>query len=353
MQTKLRKLPICKQTVIRMHSFTPDKVFYEPGIENYDLGRELLARYGSMGTPLIPIETHNKIPELRARPDSEFGAMKRHLVLGVRKSLAHQPNTKTSDFLVPWTSSGCAAMCLYCYLVCTYFTSAYLRVFVNREAMMAKLKRAAAKPGHDLVFEIGSNSDLVLENTVTGNLAWTIEQFAQSPHGKLTLPTKFDMVDSLLPLKHGGRTTIRMSLNPEDVIHRIEFGTSNLDSRIEAMKKLYEAGYPVGILVAPLILLPGWQEMYGRLFERMADSLPHTLLADAPFELIFMTYGYAHRQINPHAFPGTADLYDPALMSPCGRGRFGYRKAVKEEAAQFFREKLNDYFPESKVAYIV
>lgn len=336
-----------------MMNFTPDRVYYEPDIEHYPLGRELLERYRAAGTPLTPIETHNKIPELRARPNADFGALKRHLVLGVRKSLTHQPNNKTSDFLVPWTSSGCSAMCLYCYLVCTYFTSAYLRVFVNREAMMAKLTRAAAKAGQDLVFEIGSNSDLVLENTVTGNLAWTIERFADSPQGKLTLPTKFDMVDGLLGLKHGGRTAIRMSLNPEEVIRRVEFGTSGLEARMGAMKKLHAAGYPVGILVAPLILLEGWQGMYDALFARMADTLPASLLAAAPFELIFMTYGYAHRQINPEAFPGAAEPFDAALMSPCGRGRFGYRKAVKDEASQFFRDKLERYFPQSEVAYIV
>ncbi len=336
-----------------MQPFTPDRVFYELAVVNYPLGDELLARYKEMGIPLTPIETHNKIPELRARPEADFGAMKRHLVLGVRKSLTHQPNHKTSDFLVPWTSSGCSAMCLYCYLVCTYFTSAYLRVFVNREAMMEKLLRAAKKADHDLVFEIGSNSDLVLENSVTGNLAWTIEQFAPSPKGRLTLPTKFDMVDGLLSLRHGGRTTVRMSLNPEEVITHVEFGTSRLSGRLTAMHKLYDAGYPVGILVAPLILLDGWKEQYDRLFQRMADELPKPLLDDAVFELIFMTYGYAHRQINPQAFPGAEEPFDEGLMSPCGRGRFGYRKEVKEEASAFFRERLGHYFPNSAIAYIV
>lgn len=336
-----------------MQPFTPDKVYFEPDIDKYPLGRELLARYTAMGIPMIPVETHNKIPELRTRPNADFGAMKRHLVLGVRKSLAHQPNNKTSDFLVPWTSSGCSAMCLYCYLVCTYFTSAYLRVFVNREAMMSKLKRAAQKAGRDLVFEIGSNSDLVLENAVTGNLKWTIDEFASSPSGRLTLPTKFDMVDDLLPLRHSGRTAVRMSLNPEEIIRKNEFGTSNLSGRLTAMKKLHEAGYPVGILVAPLILTDGWQEQYDGLFRRMADELPKSLLAQAPFELIFMTYGFAHRQINPEAFPGAAEPYDGALMSPCGRGRSSYRKPVKEQASLFFRERLARYFPDSEIAYIV
>lgn len=336
-----------------MRTFTPDKVFFEPDTENHELGRELLARYGGMGIPLAQIESHNRIPELRARPAGDFAAMKRHLILGVRKSLAHQPNHKTSDFLVPWTSSGCAAMCLYCYLVCTYFTSAYLRVFVNREAMMAKLLRAAGKVDRELVFEIGSNSDLVLENAVTGSLAWTIEQFSHTPKGRLTLPTKFDMVDGLLPLRHNGKTTLRMSLNPEEMIREVEFGTADLQARMAALVKLYEAGYPVGILVAPLMLLDGWQGMYERLFARMADTLPRALLKEAPLELIFMTYGFAHRQINPCAFPGAREPYDASLMSPCGRGRSGYRKAVKDEASLFFREKIARYFPESAIAYIV
>ena len=46
--------------------------------------------------------------------------MKRNLIIGVRKTHKFVPNHKTSDFLVPYTSSGCTAMCMYCYLVCNY-----------------------------------------------------------------------------------------------------------------------------------------------------------------------------------------------------------------------------------------
>jgi spore photoproduct lyase len=137
------------------------------------------------------------------------------------------------------------------------------------------------------------------------------------------------------------------------MIRSIEFGTANLDERMNALTKLHEAGYPVGILVAPLMLLPSWREQYEGLFARMADTLPKSLLREAPFELIFMTYGYAHRQINPCAFPNAQEPFDEQLMSPCGRGRYGYKKVVKEEAAAFFREKIEHYFPESAIVYIV
>ena len=253
-----------------MKPFDPERLYIEKGCEKYFLGRQLMEKYADK--EMIWVDDHNKIPELRERPDSDFPKLKRYLVLGIRKSLAHQPNNKTSDFLVPYTSSGCSAMCLYCYLVCTYYKSAYLRVFVNREAMMDKLKRAADKfPGS--VFEIGSNSDLVLENSVSGNLEWTIKKFRDVHNARLTLPTKFDMVDPLLDIDHGENVTIRMSLNPSEIIRRVEFGTSNLQERIAALNKLYRAHYDVGILVAPIILLEGYEALYEGLFQTMAAEL--------------------------------------------------------------------------------
>lgn len=335
-----------------MNEFIPERIYCEPAAADYPLGRELLARYRERGVPITPIESHNRIPELRARPESDFAAMKRYLVLGVRKSLSHTPNAKTSDFLVPYTSSGCAAMCLYCYLVCTFFTGSYLRVFVNREDMMEKMKRKAEKDRRDYVFEIGSNSDLVLENTVTGSLEWTVRQFADAPFGRLTLPTKFHMVDPLLPLDHRGRTTVRMSLNPPDVIRRAEWGTSSLSDRMDALVRLWEGGYPVGILVAPVILTDGWREQYRELFQTMAGRLPGPLLRDAPLEIIFMTYGRVHRTINAAAFPGAIELYDEEKMSPGGRGKYRYTREEREAAEEYVRRCVAEILPRSVVAYV-
>ena len=74
---------------------------------------------------------------------------------------------------------------------------------------------------------------------------WTIENFKDTSKGFLTLPTKFDMVDDLLSLDHRGKVIIRMSMNPREIIEQVEFGTSRLSGRIEAINKLKEAGYKV------------------------------------------------------------------------------------------------------------
>ena len=232
--------------------FIPDGIYYEEEIEKYELGRQLLEKYKDI--PKKIIENHNNIEEMRKKENSEFVKMKRNLIIGTRKTHKYVENHKISDFLVPYTSSGCTAMCMYCYLVCNYNKCAYLRLFVNREQMLEKIIKTANKSEKNLTFEIGSNSDLILENTITNNLEWTIENFKNTEKGMLTFPSKFDMVDPILNLDHQGKVIVRMSVNPEEIINKVEFGTSRLKSRIEAINKLAEAGYKVGILIAPIIL---------------------------------------------------------------------------------------------------
>ena len=53
--------------------------------------------------------------------------------------------------------------------------------------MLNKIIKTANKADRNLVFEIGSNSDLILENTITGNLEWTIENFKNQEKGRQRL----------------------------------------------------------------------------------------------------------------------------------------------------------------------
>jgi len=279
--------------------------------------------------------------------------MKRNLIIGTRKTHNFVENHKTSDFLVPYTSSGCTAMCMYCYLVCNYNKCAYLRLFVNREEMLAKIIKTAKKSEKILTFEIGSNSDLVLENTITNNLKWTIENFAGTKNGILTFPTKFDMVDNILDAKHNGQVVVRVSVNPEDIIKRVEFGTSRLEGRINAINKLKKAGYKIGILIAPIILVDNWKELYSKLIETLADSLSKEVKKDVFFELIFMTYSYVHTKINEEAFPNAIKIYNKEIMTGRGKGKYMYKKEVRNEAEIFLRDIMKKYFPNNEIMYIV
>ncbi len=333
--------------------FHPKAIYYEEEILNFPLGKELFDHYKAKNIPFIPIESHNSIKELRENPNSEFARLKQNLIIGVRKSLKYVPNQKTSDFLVPFTSSGCSAACLYCYLVCNYNKCSYLRLFVNREQMMAKLIKTAKESQKELTFEIGSNSDLILENEITGNLVWTIEEFSKAEKGFITLPTKFSMVEPILNLEHKGRVVIRMSVNPEEIIKSVEFGTSNLENRIKAINLLADVGYQLGILIAPVILVDNWQRLYGQLIAKLEASLSTKAKEALFFEVIFMTYSFVHQAINKDAFPHAIDLYSSEKMTGRGMGKYCYKPAHRIEGEAFFQLELQKHFPNNKIAYIV
>lgn len=326
-----------------------DAVYYEPDSMNYELGEQLKKQFAVL--PWIPIDSHNSIPEMREKPNAEFGRMKQNLIIGIRKTHKYTENHKVSDYLVPYTSSGCTAMCLYCYLVCNYNKCAYLRLFVNREQMLDGILKKGRDGGGRLTFEIGSNSDLVLENTITENLLYTIPRFAREGEGKLTFPTKFDMVGPLLNLDHKGKVIFRMSVNPQPVISRIELGTSNLKQRMEAVNKMCEAGYPCGLLIAPVVLMKGWKEMYTQLLEELRDGLSEKMKKQMFLEIILMTYSYVHRAINSEAFPCAPDLYDRELMTGRGRGKYCYRADTRAEAEAFLEGEIRRILGDVKILY--
>ena len=62
----------------------PDKVYFEPEILDYALGKQLKEQFGDI--EWRPIESHNNIEELRKKENKEFANMKQLLIIGVRKT---------------------------------------------------------------------------------------------------------------------------------------------------------------------------------------------------------------------------------------------------------------------------
>lgn len=336
-----------------MYIFKPTKIFYEPVVLTYPQGQELIERYKKQGIPMEAIKAHHKIESLSHRPNKEYPKMKRYLVLGTRKTIKLIPNDKSADYIVPFTSSGCTAMCLYCYLMCHFNTNAYLRIFMNREEMLNKVKKNSNKLKEHKVYELGCNSDMVLENTITGNLAWAIEAFGKLEYATATFATKFHQIDQLLELEHNGKTQMRISVNPKTLIQKVELGTSSLEQRIEAANKMFEAGYRVGLNIAPIMLVDNYQILYEGLFQTLRDQLSPRLKKQAFLEVILMTYGTANYYVNTESMPNAINLLDKDKMKPKGPGKYTYRQSYREEATAFILQMIEKYLPETTISYIV
>ncbi|HHY95761.1 MAG TPA: spore photoproduct lyase [Firmicutes bacterium] len=335
--------------------FVPSRVLFREEALHYELGSELLKRFREEGIetriiekgPLAPTRGQFSIAQ-------QYLTAKRTLLVAVRKELKFQTCKPSADYQLPLVTS-CPGLCEYCYLQTTLGPRPYVTVYVNVEEILARADHYIKQhqPRHT-TFEAGAVGDPLPVEPYTAGLAKAISFFAAHQLGALRVATKFDDISSLLDLNHGGRTHIRFSVSPPDIVRRFERGTPDLQHRLRAARALAERGYPIGLIVAPIFLYPGWDKDYDELARLIASEI-----REIPLTLEFISHRFTARAkaLILARSPGTAlpmNEEDRVIR----RGQFGYRKYVYPAAAVTdLKKRLTETFlrhlPTATVEYFV
>lgn len=165
--------------------------------------------------------------------------------------------------------SNCPYDCSYCFLQ-NYLNNPSTTIISDTNSIIDEVKEKIAQQPWRF-FRIGTwelGDSLALEN-LTSSSSDLVLAFSNIENAVLELKTKSDCVDPLLNLDHKGRTVVSWSLNPEIVIRREEHRTANLKERLTAMKKIYEAGYLIGLHFDPMIYFDGWESEYNNLIHNI------------------------------------------------------------------------------------
>ena len=67
---------------------------------------------------------------------------------------------------------------------------------------------------------------------------------------------------------------------------------------------------------------------------------------------LLISRGGLFQNDNQDAFPMAINLYNQELMTGRGRGKYTYKKLIREEAEVYVREIMKKYFPNNKILYI-
>ena len=163
--------------------------------------------------------------------------------------------------------SNCPYDCSYCFLQ-NYLNDGNSKVVSDIQAMINEVKENCKKEPNRL-FRIGTwelGDSLAFENE-TKQAEYLIEEFKSIPNAILELKTKSNCVDNLLKLDHQKKTVVSWSLNTNYIIESQEHKTARLSERLEALKKVTQAGYLVGLHFDPTIFHPNWEIEYKNLIE--------------------------------------------------------------------------------------
>ncbi len=338
-----------------MKLFQPKRVYFEAAALNYPMGNDILNRLAGTGAEIHMLGSNNRITGIPGNNSQQsFMEGKQTLVVGVKKDIRFDSCRPSADYEFSMVS-GCPGRCQYCYLQTHMGKKPYIKIYVNIKEIFAKIKEISEQNAPNItVFEAASTSDPLSVEHLTGSLAKSIELFGNLKYARLRTVTKFTNVDSLLQLNHRGHTRFRFSLNSAEMIRKFEHHTASLRERITAANKIAEAGYPLGFIIAPLFIYPGYEEGYADLFRELAHSLKD-VPSDLTFELITHRFTNSAKKIILERFPNTSlDLNESLRRRKFGR--FGLVKYIYPEAA-YLRLKQNiitlleRFFPASPIEY--
>jgi len=331
----------------------PERVMFTPAALEEPWGQQILARMQSLNLPIEELP-RNRLTGLRGADDrATYDIAKRTLAIVTAPPSAFKlsPIPPSADWQFH-IAEGCPAHCQYCYLAGSLQGPPVIRVFANLPQILANLA-SYERPSDATTFEVSCYTDPLGIEHLTGSLAECIRYFGTRQDGYLRWVSKFDAVDNLLDLPHNGHTRCRVSVNAAPVAGRFEGGTASVTARLQALRRLAFGGYPVGLVIAPIMLMNDWDLHYTRLFDSISEALDFD--CDLTFELISHRFTPSSKEVLQSWYPQTKLDMDEAKRS-VKRNKFGGTKYVyngdtMKTMRRFFQQQIAKRFPQASILY--
>lgn len=348
-----------KPVVRKSKLWLPKRVIITPAALQEPWGQQMYERVKSLGLPVEELK-QNRLTGLRGEDEREtYRKAKSTLAIVTAPAGAFklQPIPPSADYQFH-LAEGCPAHCQYCYLAGSLQGPPVIRAFANLPAILENLKQYQ-KPNQITTFEASCYTDPLGIEHVTGSLSETIRFFGEQENMHLRWVSKFDQVDGLLALPHNNNTHPRISLNTDFVASRMEGGTASVNARLAAVRKLAlpkalgGGGYKVGIVLAPIMPLPDWQEQYTYLLDRLEQTL--NFPCEVTFELITHRFTPGSKALLQEWYPNTSIDFDESNRSlkfnKFGGKKFVYPAVTMNMLRNFFQSELKRRFPDAPILY--
>ena len=351
--------------ILRMpRPWIPRRVLVTPSALAWPTGAAMVERAAALGSTIVRLDSDR----LSNLPDSYRDAKTTMAIVNASPSRRRlQPIPPSADWRFD-LAEGCPAHCSYCYLAGSLAGPPIIRAYANLPEILAELPAAvgqgrvtsvsSARAGEGTTFECSCYTDPLSIEHLTGHLASCISHFGQwdvaGAGVQLRFTTKFDAVGPLLGLAHNRRTRIRFSVNAT-AAERHEGGAPRIKARLAALRAVAEAGYPVGLTVAPIMRLPDWGDAYDRLFADVAEALDGVVGLDLTAELITHRFTPKSKAVLAGWYPGSPLEMDEGLrarkMTKFGSTKWVFPREQMVEMRETIEASLARRLPVVRLLY--
>ena len=339
----------------------PKRVLVTRAALGWAHGRAMAERCGQQGLDVV--ELRGDRLELAS---SDYAYAKSTLAIAVAPpgKLRLQPIAPSADWRVD-LAEGCPAHCNYCYLAGSLKGAPITRAYANLPEIFDSIaghlgqgkvtSRSKARADEGTTYEASCYTDPLGIEHLTGSLAATVSHFGGwDAEAQLRFTTKFAAVEPLLGVAHNQRTRMRVSLNPA-LFARFEGGTARVAERLAAMRRMADAGYLIGLTIAPIIAAEGWRAAYGELIADVAAALNDAPDCDLTVELITHRFSEGSRAVLQSWYPGSSLDMTSANRTE-KRTKFGavkhvYDRDTMRALRDFFEAEISERLPAARILY--
>ena len=348
-------------------TWMPKRVLLTRSAAGFPLSREIARRAAEGGAEVIELSS-DRVANVVGGADVRSNYVQAKATLAVvvaseaRRRL--QPISPSADWRFD-LAEGCPAHCQYCYLAGSLAGPPVTRVYANVDEILGGLpaylgkgavtSTSRARSAEGTTYECSCYTDPVALEHLTGSLAASIRFFgAWNAEVQLRFTTKFGAIEPLIGLPHNGRTRVRMSVNAPALI-KFDGGTDPLATRLNALAQLARDGYPVGLVVAPIQPIEGWQSEYELLCAMAAEHLDAIPELDLTVELITHRFTPKSKGVLQDWYPASKLEMDESQRSQ-KRTKFGsvkyvYPAALMKEMRTAIVSAVARRVPQAKVLY--
>ena len=233
---------------------------------------------------------------------------------------------------------NCIYDCEYCFLQGKHMSAHYL-LFVNYEDFFIEIKKKIKQNRFEKsYFFSGYDCDSLAFDGITGFIDCFLPFFRKNKNAVLELRTKSTQIHKILKHKPIDNCIVAFSFTPENISKLIEHKVPSVKKRIDAMKKLADMGWKVGLRFDPIVPTCNFAKIYESLFQTIASNIPKENIHSISFGMMRfpkkmfkkMMKEYPNKRISSLNFKNSNGIYS-------------YSKEIEKKLENIITKKLKKY----------
>lgn len=323
-----------------------DTIYYEESITEHPRVQEIMKRFPK--ALRIPCQNHKEIFNpggqnfriQKKKPSLILAEKKGNFALPIPETygIGGKHNFYFSHML------NCLYDCRYCFLQGMY-PSAHYVLFVNYEDflldMESKTKDESAEPTW---FFSGYDCDSLAMESISAFFESFLPFFKNQTKAHLELRTKSVNIKPLLKHEPLENIITAFSFTPQELSIQLEHGVPPVSSRIQAMKKITDAGWKVGLRIDPLIDCDDFEQRYQSLFRDIFSSIPMGKIHSVSLGAFRMPVNFFKKMEKLHP-------EEKLFAGPLEKrgGSVSYHLEIEQKRKETCKDLLLKYIPKEKL----